>query len=555
MMGVRSPIAGVTYPSDARAAAALETGSWIDLTLGDALRATAATYPDRPAYISDERTIDFRALDETTDRLAAALLALGLDSGDRAIFQLGTNVETAIVLIGCFKAGIIPVCSLPQHREVEIGELTRQSGARGYFVQADLGRFDLVGFAAGMVEQHASLRYLITVRGTAPGAHALDDLIAGMPLPAARARLADLPFGSRDVLTFQLSGGTTGLPKIIPRFHAEYLGHSRGWMRCYQITSDSRIIWSLPLLHNAGQLYAMVPMLLAGVTIVLMSQVDVRRMLELIAEHRVTHAVSIGPIAPKLLAYPDIAAHDLTSLKLFGTMSRADNLEAHLGVACSNLFGITEGLLLGAPPDAPVFARHQTQGRSGCPDDEIRLLVPETEQPALPGQMGELCFRGPSSLTGFFNNPAANATAFTADGFYRTGDMMTAHLIEGVTYYAFEGRLRDNVNRGGEKIGSEEVEAFVSRHPAVADAKLVAMPDPVYGEKGCVFIVTRPGMAAPDVAALADFLTGFGLAKYKCPERIETIEDFPLTRVGKVDKPALKRRIAEKLAEESGEGR
>jgi non-ribosomal peptide synthetase component E (peptide arylation enzyme) len=554
MGAVRSPIAGVTYPSEARAAAALATGSWIDLTLGDALRATAARFPDRPAYIGDERTLGFRELDETTDHLAAALLGLGLVTGDRAIFQLGTNVETAIALIGCFKAGIIPVCSLPQHREVEIGELTRQTGARCYFVQADLGRFDLVGFAAGMVERHASLQHLIIVRGSAPGTHALDDLIAGMPLATARDLLAGLPFGSRDVLSFQLSGGTTGLPKIIPRFHAEYLGHSSGWMRCYRIGPDSRIIWSLPLLHNAGQLYAMVPMLLAGVTTVLMSQVDVRRMLELIARHRVTHAVSIGPIAPKLLTYPDIAAHDLSSLKLFGTMSRADKLEAHLGVACSNLFGITEGLLLGAPPDAPAFARHHTQGTSGCLDDEIRLLVPETEQPVGPGEMGELCFRGPSSLTGFFDNPAASAAAFTSDGFYRTGDMMTAHAIEGVPYYAFEGRLRDNVNRGGEKIGSEEVEAFVSRHPAVADAKLVAMPDPFYGEKGCIFIVTRPGMAAPDVASLGAFLTGLGLAKYKCPERIEVVEDFPLTRVGKVDKPALKRRIAEKLAEESGGG-
>jgi len=555
-MAALNPIAGVTYPSEARAAAALASGSWIDLTLGDALRATAAKYPDRPAYIGDERTLTYRELDEATDRLAAALLALGLESGDRAIFQLGTNVEAGIALIGCFKAGIIPVCSLAQHREVEIGELTRQSGARGYFVQADLGRFDLVGFALGMVEQLPSLQHLITVRGRAAGTHALDDLIADMSLDLARQRLADLPFGSRDVLSFQLSGGTTGLPKIIPRFHAEYLGHSSGWMRSYRINSDSRIIWSLPLLHNAGQLYALVPMLLAGVTTVLMGQVDVPRMLELIERHRVTHATSIGPIAPKLVVYPDLARHDLSSLKLFGTMSRAGNLEAYLGLPCSNFYGITEGLLLESPPDAPAFARHHTQGRSGCPDDEIRLLVPETEDPVEPGQMGELCFRGPSSLTGFFNNPAANATAFTSDGFYRTGDMMTAHVVDGVTYYAFEGRLRDNVNRGGEKIGSEEVEAYVSRHPAVADAKLVAMPDAIYGEKGCVFIVPRPGMEIPDVAGLGAFLTGFGLAKYKCPERIEIVEEFPLTRVGKVDKPALKRQIAEKLAaEEQGGGR
>lgn len=548
MPQVLSPIEGVTYPSAQRAASALSSGSWIDRTVGDALRATAQRHPERMLFISDERCIGVREFDETTDRLAAALLALGLATGDRAIFQLGTTVETAIVLLACWKAGIVPVCSLPQHREIEIGQLTRQSGARGYFVQADFSAFDLVGFAAGMVERHPSLQHLIVVRGTAAGANDIDALIAGMPLAAARQRLANLPLGSGDVLSFQLSGGTTGVPKIIPRFHAEYLGHSAGWMRRYKIDSDCRLIWSLPLMHNAGQLYALIPAIASGITTVLMPKVDIRRMLELVEQHRVTHALSIGPIAPQLMAYSDIARHDLSSLRLFATMSRADGLEAHLGVPCSNLYGITEGLLLGSAGDAPAAMRHQTQGSSGCTDDEVKLLDPETEEPAPPGQMGEMCFRGPSSLTGFFDAPEANAKAFTSDGFYRTGDMMSRHVIDGVACYAFEGRLRDNINRGGEKIGCEEVEAFVSQHPAVADAKLVAMPDPFYGEKGCIYIILRPGMQAPDVKSLAAFLSGLGLAKYKCPERVEVIDSFPVTRVGKVDKPALKKLIADTLA-------
>ena len=555
MKPVLSPIAGVTYPAAERAAAALASGSWIDRTVGDALRLTAAQRPDQAAFISDERTVDFRTLDESTDRLAAALLAMGLACGDRAIFQLGTNVETAIVLLACYKAGIVPVCSLPQHREVEIGQLARQSGARGYFVQADFSAgFDLVGFAQSMAERHPSLQHLVVVRGARPGLPALDSLIDGMPLDAARRRLADLPLGPQDVLSFQLSGGTTGVPKIIPRFHAEYLGHSAGWMRRYRIDGSCRLIWSLPLLHNAGQLYALVPSAAMGVTTVLMPKVDIERMLELIEAHRVTHALSIGPIAPQLLAYTDIARHDLSSLRLFATMSRADSLEAHLGVPCSNLYGITEGLLLGSPADAPPAARHGTQGASGNADDEVRLLDPQSEAPAAPGQPGEMCFRGPSSLTGFYDNPAANAEAFTSDGFYRTGDLMSAHVVDGISCYAFEGRLRDNINRGGEKIGCEEVEGFVARHPAVADAKLVAMPDAFYGEKGCIYIVPRPGTTAPSVKEMAAFLVEQGLAKYKCPERVEVVEAFPVTRVGKIDKPALKKLIADKLAAEAAAG-
>jgi len=548
---VEHPLAGVVYPTAARADAALASGAWIGSTVGDALRATARRHPQRVAFIGETRRIDFTELDETTDRLAAALLALGLAPGDRAIFQLGTTVETALALLACFKAGIVPVCSLPQHREIEIGQLAEQSGARGYFVQADFGSFDLLSFAESMKARHASIEHIVVVRGERTGLTGLQALIDDMPLARAKEDLARVRLGLADVLTFQLSGGTTGVPKIIPRFHAEYLGHSAGWMRRYRIDADSRLIWSLPLMHNAGQLYALIPTVLMGTPVVLMPKVDIPRMLDLIGEHRVTHALSIGPIAPQLMAYPDVARHDLSSLQLFSTMSRADTLEAHLGVPCSNLYGITEGLLLGAPADAPAFARHHTQGCSGCADDEIRLLEPETERPVATGQPGELCFRGPSSLTGYVGNAEANALSFTSDGFYRTGDMMTAHCVDGVHYYAFEGRLRDNVNRGGEKIGCEEVEGHVSQHPAVADAKLVPMPDPFYGEKGCIFIVVRPGLPAPDVRSLGQFLVERGLARYKCPERVEVVEAFPVTRVGKVDKPAMKRLIADMLEQEN----
>jgi non-ribosomal peptide synthetase component E (peptide arylation enzyme) len=547
---VKHAIDGVVYPSHDRAQTSLRNGSWLATTVGDALRQTALRYPSREALISDEGVLTFEQLNDDTERLACALLNLGLVPGDRAIFQLGTTLETALVLLACYKAGIVPVCSLPQHREIEIGQLAQQSGAKAYFVQADFSDFDLVGFARSMAARFEDLQHVVVVRGQSAGLPDVQALVQSVSLQDARQRLLSVVLGYADVLSFQLSGGTTGVPKIIPRFHAEYLGHSAAWARGYKIDNNSRVIWCVPLLHNAGQLYALMPMLTSGVTTVLMPKVDIQRMLVLIEMHRVTHAMSIGPIAPQLLVYEAIDSHDLSSLQLFATMSRADKLEAHLKVPCSNLFGITEGLLLGAAGDAPPFVRHHTQGSSGCPFDEIRLLDPESEQPVVRGHMGELCFRGPSSLTGFYRAGKANETAFTSDGFYRTGDMMTAHEVDGITCYTFEGRLRDNINRGGEKIGCEEVEGFVSQHPDVADAKLVAMPDPMYGERGCIFIIPRKGKTAPDVKALAAFLSERGLAKYKCPERVEVCESFPVTRVGKLDKPALKKEIADKLAHE-----
>lgn len=546
------PIEGVTYHPPERAAAWLADGSWTNATLGSALRASAVRHPDRLALVSDEVRLTYAELDETTERLGAALLEMGMRTGDRAMFQMGTTVETAVVLLACFKAGIVPVCSLPQHREVEIGQLARTSGASAYFVQADFGAFDLVAFAHEVMNTIPGVRHLVVARGS-PGnkGASVRDLIERMPIETARQALAQVPVGVGDVLSFQLSGGSTGMPKIIPRFHGEYLAHAEGWQRVYGIAGEARVIWSLPLVHNAGQLFALVPMAAGGITTVLMPKVDIAGMLELIQEHRVTHAMSIGPIAPQILAYQDLKRHDLSSLRLFATMSGAERLEAHLGLPCSNLYGITEGLLLGSGPDAPAYRRHHTQGASGCTADEMVLLVPGSEERVPLGGMGELCFRGPSTLPSYFAAPDTNATAFTADGFYRSGDMMRAHIVDGTTCFSFEGRLRDNINRGGEKIGCEEVEEFVGRHPAVADAKLVAMPDPFYGEKGCIFVIPRPGMSAPDVKALAGFLVGQGLAKYKCPERVETIRAFPVTRVGKLDKAAL-RSIAAELQSKAG---
>ncbi|RII83267.1 AMP-binding protein [Neopusillimonas maritima] len=554
MSRIENPIEGVVYQTEDKADFYLSTGAWVNSTVGETLRSTAAKFPDRSAFVSDERTLTFRELDEQTDLIAGGLLDIGLMSGDRVLFQLGTTIETVLVAFSCYKAGIVPVCTIPQYREVEIDALGKTSKAKAHFVQADFSGFDLIKFAQEVQQKNSNIEHIIVVRGKAPdGTHALDALSSRLSLAAARERLTSVSISPRDVLSFQLSGGSTGLPKIIPRFHAEYIGHAVGWSTRYQIDCSSCIIWSLPLIHNAGQSYALLPPIIFGLTAVLMPKVDIQRMLELIEIHKVTHGLSIGPIAPQLIAYTGINKHDLSSLKLFSTMSRADKLEAHLGVPCSNLYGITEGLVLGSPADDPDFVRHHTQGATGTPCNEIRVLDPDSEDVITLGNVGELCFRGPYSLLAYYGDEVATKKALTSDGFFRSGDMVIEHVIDGRSYFAFQGRLRDNINRGGEKIGCEEVEEYVCRHPAIADAKLVAMPDPFYGEKGCIYLILRKGFEAPNLKALADFLAAQGLAKFKCPERIEIVDAFPVTRVGKVDKALMRQDIAQKLERENSD--
>src|ERR1700690_313718 len=161
MAGILHPIEGVVYCEPALARKDLDSGGWIDRTIGETLGAVARSVPNKQAFICDERSITFDELDQVTDRFGAALLQIGLTPGDRAIFQMGTTVETAIALLGCYKVGVIPVCSLPQYREVEIGQLAAQCGAKGYIVQADAGNFDLVSFAKLMMQRQPTLQHLI----------------------------------------------------------------------------------------------------------------------------------------------------------------------------------------------------------------------------------------------------------------------------------------------------------------------------------------------------------------------------------------------------------
>jgi non-ribosomal peptide synthetase component E (peptide arylation enzyme) len=467
------------------------------------------------------------------------------------MFQMGTVLETVVALSACYKAGIIPVCSVPQYREIEIGQLAPLSGATVYFVQADFGSFDLVGFARGMMQKVPALQRLIVSRGSEDDQQRLIDSIS---LDEARKCLAAVKIGAEDCFVFQLSGGSTGVPKIIPRFHGEYLAHCDSWNIMHGMDERSVAIWSLPIIHNAGQIFGYMGAIHWGRTTVLTSRsIDIPHFLGLIEKYRVTNAMSIGPIAPHLLAYKDLAKHDLSSLRYFVAFSRADAIEGHLGgaIKSANLFGITEGLVLISHPDDPVRARHGTQGRPGYTNDEVRLLKPGTEEDAAEGEVGELAFRGPSSMRGYYNAPDQSCESLTSDGFVRTGDLMKAHLIEGKLYYSFEGRLKDNINRGGEKFGTEEVENLIRQHPAVVDVAVVAMPDEFLIERACAYVVARPGTTAPNVRQLGEFLSAKGLAKFKLPERIELVESFPVTRVGKLDKAKLRAMIAEKLKTET----
>ena len=552
-MPPRHAIEGVHYRSRQECDVYLSNGDWIDATAGEVLRRAARNQPDKVAVVGHDRDLTFRELDDQSEAIAAGLLSSGLRPGDRALYQIGTVTEFFTALYGCFKAGIVPVCTLPQFREIEMEALALKSGAKGYLVQADVNpAFDQLAFARRLRTKVPQLTHLYVVRGQAgPGEFSLAAFERNIAPAEARELVRPHDPDPEDVAAFQMSGGSTGLPKIIPRYHAEYLGSAAAIARRWELTGDDKSLWTLPLIHNAGVLIVVLPMALDCRTTVVLPRFDAHEFLQTAARREITFSGSIGPVAPKLLEYVDVANFDLRHLRQFFALSRADAVEAHMGVTTGCMYGITEGLLMASAPSDTPDARHNSIGWPVALGDDVRLMQLDGEHEVEFGAVGELCFRGPSSVTGYFGDAAASAASISRDGYFRTGDLVRACHLNGRTYYAFEGRIKDNINRGGEKIGAEEVEAVVAAHPAVADVRVVAMPDIHYGEKACAYIIVRPGHALPTIADLGHFLVDKGLAKYKTPERVEQIDSFPTTSVGKVDKVRMRRMIADKLASET----
>lgn len=531
-----------------------DEGLWRGSALPDELRAAAGVFAERTALITPEVRWTYAELFERADLFARGVLAeTDLAPGEPIMFQLGNVAETVVAYLGALIAGLRPVCTLPQHGVREIGLLAEHVGARATVVQGDYGKGETVAVAAAL-HADGALPVVIVARGPAIGATpTFEDLLAGgATAPAAPA------VDPEQIALFQLSGGTTGLPKVAPRLHEEYVHNARAWARALGWGTETRILYPLPVMHNAGIALALQPALLSGSAVILAPTPKIPELLDLIEAERPTVLPLMPPaLVVRLLEDPRSATADLSSVVDLIVGGQAlpeevsERLRDELGIPVRQMFGMAEGMFLVTPDGAGEDVRHHSVGAPVSPADEVRIaeIGGDDEVPA--GEIGEFCARGPYTIRGYYRAEQHNRDAFSADGFYRTGDLARAHVIDGVTVYSIEGRIKDVINRGVEKIHAEEVEEVLLRHPDIVSAALVAMPDPVLGEKACAYLIVEEGRSAPTVATIGEFLTAEGLAGYKRPERIEVVDQFPLSNVGKVSKKDLRERVAEALRAES----
>ncbi|RYF79551.1 MAG: 2,3-dihydroxybenzoate-AMP ligase, partial [Comamonadaceae bacterium] len=353
----------------------------------------------------------------------------------------------------------------------------------------------------------------------------------------------------QSVAFLQISGGSTGLSKLIPRTHDDYIYSFRASNEICGIGEDSVYMVALPAAHNfpmsspgaMGAFYA-------GATVVLSPSPSPESTFPLIARERVTDLGLVPPLALLWAQAAESTPHDLSSLRVLQvggaklTPEAARRVVAGLKCTLQQVFGMAEGLVNYTRLDDSDEIILNTQGRPISPDDEV-LIVDDQGQPVPEGQPGYLLTRGPYTIRGYHNDDAANARSFTDDGFYRTGDVVL-RTPEG--YLNVQGRAHDHINRAGEKISAEEVEDHLLAHPQVFDVAVVSIPDEYLGERICAFVIPaapRAGEDKPRGPALKAWMRARGVAAYKIPDQIVFVDAFETTAVGKTSRKELRARL------------
>lgn len=513
-------------------------GYWTGETLGEMFRASAKLWPTRPALVCGSRVWTYSELDTRIDQLAAGLLNLGIVAKDRVVVQLPNVAEFYVLCFALFRIGAWPVFAQPAHRRSEIEHFCRVTDAVAYVIADTDAGFDYRTLAQDIQSVCAHLRHVVVV-GEAQNWVDFESLYRA---PCERQHLMG-PLAS-DWAFLQLSGGSTGLPKLIPRTHDDYLYSVRASASICALNPASVYLCALPVAHNfplsspgsLGVFYA-------GGCVVLSQTAAPEVVFPLIDQHQVNITALVPPLVNVWLDAAQHRSADLSSLQVLQVGGArlgdevAQRITPVLGCRLQQVFGMAEGLVNYTRLDDPLDLVCSTQGWPISPHDEIRIV--DDHDADLPmGETGHLLTRGPYTIRGYYKAEEHNARAFTVDGFYRTGDL-ARQLPSG--HLRVEGRSKDQINRGGEKIAAEEVENHLLAHPAVRDVALVSMPDPYLGERSCAFVIARG--ERPRVLELSRFLRERGLAQYKIPDRVEFTEQFPKTPIGKVDKRALRQQL------------
>jgi mycobactin salicyl-AMP ligase len=527
----------VPFPTD-RADAYRRAGYWAGRPLDAILDDAAAARPDHPAVIDATTTLTFAELHARAERVAAGIAGLGIRAGDRVLLQLPNSVQFAVALFGLLRAGAVPVMCLPGHRAAEMGHFADVSGAVALIVPDRVGGFDFREMAGQLAADRPALRHVI-VDGD-PGGHLSWAGLADAVGPAPDRG----PVDTAAPALLLVSGGTTGLPKLIARTHDDYVYTAVASAQAYGMTGDDVYLVVLPAGHNfplacPGLLGAMT----VGATSVFTADASPEYVFGLINQHRITVTGLVNALAKvwaQACEWEPVLPTSLRAVQVGGSRmspEEARYILERLTPGLSQIFGMAEGMLNFTRPGDPVEIVVNTQGRPMSPHDEMRV-VDEAGVEVAPGEEGELLVRGPYTLNGYYRADEANARSFSPDGFYRSGDRVRIFADGPLAgYVEVTGRIKDVIHRGGETVSATDLEDHLHTHPSIHAAAAVPLSDQFLGEKICAAVVFS---GAPiTLAELNGYLDERGVSAHTRPDVLVPLGSLPKTAVGKVDKKQL----------------
>lgn len=526
---------GFTPWPEARAEQYRQAGFWTDQTIPQMLQASANQFPNQTALVEGERQWTYQSLVEQVAQLAAGFQSnLNLKPGDKAVLYLPNIGEFYLSFFALLKIGVQPILALPAHRYSEIRYFCHFTEANALITAPQMG-VNTAEIALQVAAELPSLKHIVWV-----GEKSLMP-IGGQELKSLFLTDAELSEKQgEDFAFFQLSGGTTGTPKLIPRTHTDYLYSVRASNEVCQFTDQTRYLCVLPAAHNfplssPGALGC----LMAGGTVVLAPDATPQTAFALIEKHQITVAALVPPLALLWLDEAGRTQHDIRSLEVLQvggarfSEEAAKRVKPELGCTLQQVFGMAEGLVNYTRLDDPESEIISTQGRPMSSADEL-LILDEMGNPVPQGTEGILFVRGPYTIQGYYQAPEHNQRSFNEQGYYRTGDIVVLTELGNLQVV---GRDKDQINRGGEKIAAEEVENHLLAHDSVHDAAVIAIPDDYLGERSCAALVCPEQNPKP--IEIKRFLRGRGLADFKIPDRVIFVDVLPKTPVGKINKNKL----------------
>jgi 2,3-dihydroxybenzoate-AMP ligase len=500
-------------------------GCWTGLTFGDILDRAADIHPEKEAFVDGESRLTFAQARDRVNRLGIGLMDLGIRPTDRTLVQLPNWNEFVYIYFALQKIGAITVLLIDRYRQYEINHLFQLTGATSWILPEKYGKTNYLPIIKDVLKENPQVKDVILARGKDhETCLSLEKLIDGTALTDEDlARLVQTRPDPMQVAHMGPTGGTTGLPKIVPRTHNDLICSSEYAARAWEMDAGDTCLLAGPIGHDLTFTKGLLASILTYGKTVFLDSTDPEDICRTIERERVTALVWVPTLAKRLVGFEGLKNYNLSTLKKMhcgGGASLPDLIKAvreKLGCAYFNAYGATEG--------------QTTITRS---DDDLETLY---------NTPGELLIRGPGVFTGYYKNPGENAKVFDKDGFFRTGDVAK---IDEKGNIALTGRIKEMINRGGESISAVEIEKLISDHPDVALVAVIPMPDPEMGERACAYIQPRPG-AELDFDTIISFLKDRKASVLQLPERIEFVDVMPFTKAQKIDKTALREDIEKKL--------